>query len=72
MRKLTIIKLNILMALNLIWMGSNMYLIFNCALSEQYLGVLYYFIIYFFSLCTLCYIEAKIRTFKNNRGGDEK
>lgn len=58
------IKLKILMALNLIWIGSNIYLIFDYALSEQYLGALCYFILYFFSLCMFYSIKAEIKVNK--------
>lgn len=57
-------KLRILMALNLIWIGSNIYLVFDCALSKQYLGVLCYFIVYLFSLCMFYSIEAEIKVNK--------
>lgn len=61
-------KLRILMALNLIWIGSNIYLVFDCALSKQYLGALCYFIVYLFSLCMFYSIEAEIKVNKERNG----
>lgn len=57
-------KLGILMALNLIWIGSNIYLVFDCALSKRYLGALCYFIVYLFSLCMFYSIKAEIKVNK--------
>nr|DAO33708.1 MAG TPA: hypothetical protein [Caudoviricetes sp.] len=55
-------KFKILMVINLIWIGLNMYLIIDCALSNQYLGELCYFILYFISLCTFYSMQAKMKT----------
>ena len=62
MRKLTIIKLKILMALILICIGSNAYLVLECILSKEYIGALFYWIVFLFSLWTYCNIkhEAKV------------
>lgn len=63
-------KLKILMVLNLIWIGSNMYLIIDCALSNQYLEELCYFILYFLSLCTFYSMQAKIEADKERNSND--
>lgn len=62
-------KLRILMALNLIWIGSNIYLVFDYALSKQYLRALCYFITYLFSLCMFYSIKAEIKV--NKERGDK-
>lgn len=57
-------KLRILIALNLVWMGSNIYLTFDYVLSKQYLRALCYFIAYLFSLCMFYSIKAEIKVNK--------
>ena len=57
-------KLKILMFLNVIWTAASVYLIIDCALSNQYLGELCYFILYFISLCTFYSMQAKMKTNK--------
>ena len=57
-------KLRILMALNLIWIGSNIYLIFDYVLSKQYLGALCYFILYFFNISMFYSVKTEIKSNK--------
>ena len=63
-------KLKILMFLNVIWIASNVYLIIDCALSNQYLGELCYFILYFISLCTFYSMQAEMKTNRERNSND--
>ena len=63
-------KLNILMFLSLIWVGLSMCLFINCALSNQYLGELCYFILYFISLCTFYSVQAEMEANKERNIND--
>lgn len=58
-------KLRVLTALILIYIGSNAYLILECILSKEYIGALFYCIVFLFSLWAYYSIkhEAKV----NNR-----
>lgn len=64
------IKLKILMALILICIGSHAYLIFQCILSKEYIGALFYYIVFLFSLWAYYGIKHEAKVIKKRNSND--
>ena len=64
-KKTNNIKLKILMGVVLMCSGSSAYLILECILSKEYIGALFYCIVFLFSLWTYYGIKHEVKV--NNR-----